>query len=120
MAKTLLLQYIVSFLLGIAMIGRFTSGFVLLTESVAKKHQATIGAALATGDVATSLYITFYLRYISKNIHILIWIGLGINVFVIIASCWNVESPAWLASVGEIDKAKRNILWIAKFNGVKI
>ena len=120
MAKTLFLQYIVSFLLGIAMIGRFTSGFVLLTESVAKKHKVTIGAALATGDVATSIYITFYLRYISKNIHTLIWIGLVMNVIVVIASYWNVESPSWLASVGQTEMAKRNILWIAKFNGVKI
>ena len=38
MAKTLMLQYIVSFFLGVATIGRFTSGFVLLTESVSKKH----------------------------------------------------------------------------------
>ena len=33
-AKTLIPEYIVSFLLGVALLGRFTAGFILLLESV--------------------------------------------------------------------------------------
>ena len=106
MAQTIMFQYITSFYYGFAMIGRFTAGFVLLTESTSNKHKAFIGAALATGDVATSLYITFYLRYISKNMNTLVWVGLFINLMVVFASYWTVESPSWLASVGETEKAK--------------
>ena len=40
------------------------------------------------------------------------------NFVALIATFWNVESPAWLVSVGEIEKAKKNILYIAKFNGI--
>jgi len=36
-----------------------------------------------------------------------------------IGNFWNVETPAWLVSVGEVDRAKKNIMYIAKWNGVK-
>ena len=61
------------------------------------------------GDCAATLYITFYLRFISKDIHPLIWVGFGLNILSVISAYWIVESPPWLVSVGEIDRAKKNI-----------
>ena len=98
--------YIVSFLLGVALIGRFTSGFVLLLESACQRHKALTGTAMAIGDVAAYLYITLFLRYISNDIHTLIWIAFGFNVVSVIGSFWCRESPDWLVSVGEIERAK--------------
>ena len=118
-AKTLIPEYIVSFLLGVALLGRFTAGFILLLESVPQKHKALAGTALAVGDTAAQLYVTFFLRFISRDSQTVIWIGMGLNFVALIATFWNVESPAWLVSVGETEKAKKNILYIAKFNGIQ-
>ena len=41
-----------------------------------------------------------------------------LNVVSFIANLWNVETPAWLLSVGEVEKAKKNLAYIAKWNGV--
>ena len=62
---------------------------------------------------------TFLLRFTPSTSQTVIWIGLSLNLAALIASFWNVESPAWLASVGEEEKAKRNIQYIAMFNGVQ-
>ena len=70
------------------------------------------------GDCAATLYITFYLRFISIDIHPIIWIGFTLNLISVVTAYWIVESPAWLVSVGEIERAKKGIQYIAKFNGV--
>ena len=59
--------YVACFYLGMGLIGRFTCGFVLLTESLPKKHQMLGGSLYAIGDVTATLYITFFLRYISNS-----------------------------------------------------
>ena len=41
-----------------------------------------------------------------------------LNVVSFIANLWNVETPAWLLSVGEIEQAKKSLAYIAKWNGV--
>jgi len=55
------------FYLGMGLIGRFTCGFVLLTESLPKKNQAMGGTASMIGDVIATMYISFFLRYISNS-----------------------------------------------------
>ena len=101
--------YVLTFYLGVALIGRFTGGFVLLTECLCTKNQTIWGTALMVGDCAATLYITFYLRFISNDIHYLIWVGFGINIFTVFAAYFLVESPSWLVSVGEIERAKKTI-----------
>ena len=117
-ASSLGTLYVIIFFFGVALIGRFTCGFVLLTESLCNKDKALAGTALLTMDVAATLYVTFYLRFISINCETLIWIGFVFNVVSFIANLWNVETPAWLLSVGEIERAKKSLAYIAKWNGV--
>lgn len=107
------------FYLGMGLIGRFTCGFVLLTESLAKKDQALGGTASMIGDVVATLYITFFLRYISNDAFTIIWIGFSLNIVAFIMSFWIVESPVWLVSVGRNDEAIKNLKYIAKLNGTK-
>ena len=80
--------YVAVFLFGVALIGRFSTGFVLLTESMPNSHKAVAGTALLIGDVVATLYVTFFIRYISINVEIIIWVGFSLNVFSLIASCW--------------------------------
>ena len=92
--------YLACFYLGMGLIGRFTCGFVLLTESFPKKYQMVGGTISMIGDVVATLYVTFYLRYISNNVNSLIWVGFSLNIAAFIMTFWIVESPAWLVSVG--------------------
>ena len=82
------------------------------------KNKAVVGTTLLTMDVMATLYVTFYLRFIDISVKPIIWIGFSLNIISLIASFWNVESPAWLLSVGEVEKAKKNIMYMAKWNGV--
>ena len=55
------------FYLGMEHIGRYVSGYILITECVPKKHQAMAGTILMTGDVLATFYIAFFLRFIANN-----------------------------------------------------
>ena len=111
--------YVVCFFFGVALIGRFTCGFVLLTESLCSSHKAIAGTVLLTMDVAATLYVTVYIRFIAHNTQSVIWIGMALNIISFIANLWSVETPAWLLAVGDIEQAKKNLRYIAKFNGVQ-
>lgn len=49
-------------------------------------------------DVAATLYITLFLRYISNNANTIIWIGFSLNVLACILGLLIVESPSWYVS----------------------
>lgn len=110
--------YVMCFVLGMGLIGRFACGFVMLTEQLPDRVQASAGTALMVGDVVATLYITFFIRYISNNAITLIWIGFALNIVGCILALWIVESPAWLLSVGRKDLALQRLRYIAKINGI--
>ena len=77
-----------------------------------------VGAAFAVGDVIVTLYITFLLRYVTKDASTLLWIGFAINILAVTLSFWVIESPSWLVSVGHKVEAVSKITQMAKFNKV--
>ena len=109
--------YVAIFYYGMGMIARFTCGFVLATECLPKKHKVLGGTLIAICDGLATLYITFFLRYISNNVNTIIWIGFSLNIVAFIMTFWIVESPAWLVSVGRKAEAIKNLSYIAKING---
>lgn len=111
--------YVVQFWLGVATIGRFTCGFVLLTELVPEKSASLAGTSYMIGDAVCTLYYTFYFRYISKDSLPLWWVSLFLNVVGFGLTFFIPESPKWLVSQGQYQQAKRNFKKIAKMNGVE-
>lgn len=71
------------------------------------------------GDVVATLYITIFIRFISNDCSILIWVGLGLNCAAIISGYFIVESPEWLMSIGDKQGAMKALYTVAKINGVK-
>ena len=71
--------FVLVFALGVGLIGRFTTGFVLLTEILTTRHQAIVGTCLMIGDSAATLYITAYLR-VGHNANFMVWVGFVLNV----------------------------------------
>ena len=110
--------YVLVFLLGVGLIGRFTTGFVMLTEYLIKRDQAIVGTALMIGDSAATLYISLYLRF-SHYANTMFWVGFLMNVISFIGCFWINESPSWLVSVGRTMEAKKIIKQVAKRNNVK-
>lgn len=100
------------------MIGRFTCGFVLLTELVPERYQTFVGTALMCGDSAATLYLTFYYRFISKKSYAIFWVGLFLNILTFITTLFVPESVKWLISVKQYRRAKEGLYRIAKFNGI--
>jgi len=78
-----------------------------------------VGVAFAVGDVVVTLYVTLLLRYVTNLASTLVWIGFAINCTAFILSFWLVESPTWMASVGQKGHAARTFAYIAKFNGMQ-
>ena len=56
----------VKFYLGVKSIGRFTNGYLLLTELVPDKYSAVVGPILLSSDAAMIIYLTAYYNYVSK------------------------------------------------------
>jgi hypothetical protein len=71
------------------------------------------------GDVVATMYITFFIRYISVDVHIIIWIGFSLNAIVAIMGFFLIESPAWLLSSGDKAGAIKALKFVAKINGVE-
>lgn len=109
--------YVVVFYMGMGLIGRFTCGFVLLTEWVPKRHQAIAGTVLTMGDSIATLYVTFFLRYISNDSNTILWIAFAVNVIAFTGSLFLYESPRWLLSQGREEEAMRVMAKVAKMNG---
>lgn len=68
-------------------------------------------------DVVATLYITFFIRYISNDASILVWVGFSLNILSFILSFFVVESPIWLVSVGREQDAIKSLQYISKLNG---
>lgn len=111
--------YVCCWFLGMGLIGRFTFGFVMLTELTPNKHQAIFGTLFCALDAAATLYITAFIALISNNVNILVWIGFGLNILCCIGGFFLVESPAWLNTFGDKKGAIETIKYIAKFNGAE-
>ena len=69
------------------------------------------------GDIVATMYISFWLRYISNNANDLIWVGFAVNTLAGILGFFLVESPAWLLSVGRKQDAIKALKYVAKMNG---
>ena len=76
-----------------------------------------VGTAMTVGDSVATMYITFYLRFISSDMHILLWIGLGLNVVSVVGTSFLIESPAWLVTVGEQEWVQNSLRFVARING---
>mmetsp|Transcript_33699 Transcript_33699/g.41553 ORF Transcript_33699/g.41553 Transcript_33699/m.41553 type:complete len:122 (-) Transcript_33699:812-1177(-) len=107
------------FFLGFGLIGRFACGFLLFCESVPEKLQSTLGTLFMTADVVATLYVTFFLRFVSSTASDLIWVGFALNIVACILGFFCVESPSWLVSIGRKDEAIKRLSYMAKMNGVK-
>ena len=117
---SLSVAYCIVFFLGFCLIGRFTCGFVLFVELLPEKYKAVSGSAILIGYSFSLLEVTAYYAFISKNSIPTIWFGLILNCLTFLANFIVPESPQWLVSQGEYDKARGCLMRMAKWNGVNI
>ena len=90
--------YFLAFYLGVALIGRFACGFILLSELVPEKYHSIGQTMLQIGDACATLYCCFFYRFISKNTNFMIYFGFFICLVGFVGVFFVPESPSWLAS----------------------
>jgi len=61
------IYFVLCFLWGFLVAGRYTVGYVLLVESVPSAYQVKVGLLVDITESFSILYASFYLRYISRN-----------------------------------------------------
>jgi MFS transporter, OCT family, solute carrier family 22 (organic cation transporter), member 4/5 len=111
--------YFVAFFYGIALIGRYTVGFVYTLEVLMVDKKAIGGTIFQMGDAAATIYISVYLAFVSRQTMPIIEVALVLNIVSFVSSILLMpESPAWLVSQGKFDAARSSLSWIAKVNGV--
>jgi hypothetical protein len=79
-AKNIVLIYFSMFYAGLVSIGRFSNGYILLTELVPEKKSSIVGPFLLSMDVIVVLYLTIYYRFIYSDTAPLYFFGLALNV----------------------------------------
>lgn len=116
--RNLVVIYILCFYVGVCLIGRFTCGFVLLTECTPAKYHVAAQTSLMVGDAAATLYLTIYYRFISIHSYPIFWVSFSLNLLTAVVAFFYKESPQWLMSQNRYDEARASFSYIAKFNGV--
>lgn len=80
--------YLVCFMFGMCLLGRFANAFILITESVPNKDKAFMGTALITLDALATFYVIVFVRYITNSTVIIVWIGVAMNILACIVGLW--------------------------------
>ena len=67
LTKNILVIYILCFIFGMCIAGRYTVGYVLLVENMPRAYRIQIGLLVDITEAAAVILITVYLSLISKN-----------------------------------------------------
>lgn len=111
------LFYVLVFLFGVCVTGRFTIGFILYQETLPKYCQAKMAITMNICDGAGVIFSTFYFAFLSKNWMILQLMAIALNFVGLVANCiFRQESPRFLMTQGRIDEVLTNLKVQASYN----
>lgn len=112
------IYYVLCFVWGFLVAGRYTVGYVLLVESVPQAYQVKIGLLVDITESFSILYATFYLKFISKNWLYFQMLGMTSNfVGFFLCLCFVQESPRFLLANRRYEKLFFNLKKLANYNG---
>ena len=107
------------FLMGIGMAPRVFIGYVLAMEFLPQKntaHATSLGLGI---DGLVLMWASLYFMFIDNNWKSLYTIVVAMTFLTVIAACFLPESPRFLVSKGQYDKARKVITKMAKTNKLK-
>ena len=90
-----------------------------MTELLQEKFGAIAGTTNNIVYSSTTLLLTFYYRFISRNSYYVFTICLSLNVIAFFGSLFLPESVKWLVSTEQYTRARDELNYIAKFNNIK-
>ena len=97
--------WIVAFILGPCIIGRMSSGFLILMESVPTKYQATVGACIMVGEGLCPIIWTVYFQFNRNSIYFM-YFAASLNLVTSILSFFFLESPRYLFGTEKFERAR--------------
>jgi MFS family permease len=119
-SKNLTLTTVLLFFFGGTCPGREQVAFVYICELVPEKSRSMIGSLMLFADGTTIALLAVYFRYIDKNWEYFQYVSCGINLISVIYLTLAVpESPKYIHSRGEFDRARTLLAHMAKVNRVK-
>lgn len=113
----LVVQLGLSFTMGIFASGRIAVSFIWLMEMLTPKFQALVATASALIYVSFFAIITLYLKYLSKDIKIITYVGIICGILASVGVCFLDESPLWLLRRGKVVKAEFVFRKMFEMNG---
>eukprot|EP00347_Sterkiella_histriomuscorum_P011808 403371019 len=118
-STSLNLNYLLIFLGGISESGRYYVGFVYLQELMPKSHQTLVGLNIFLAHAFAKLFYDFYFYQITKNWIYLSYSSIAMVLICLICMYWIPESPKFLISSNQKQRAKQSFDQIAQINGVR-
>lgn len=100
--KSLYVIYFAGFCIGPAIIARLSCGFLLLMEHVPRKYQATVGAVVMVSEGSCYILWALFLKWISQDALILLWVATGICLLTSIMTIFIPESPRYLYGINKV------------------
>jgi MFS family permease len=115
--NNLYLAFPMYFLLGICYVGRYLGGYCAIIEYSEPKYKTLLGTFLLVMDGFIYILVIFFFKYI-RDTQILEFIGIGINIFGVLAIYWLPETPEFLYNTYNFKQARLVLKRIAKTNGL--
>lgn len=104
------------FLLGIGILGRLSTGYILALDLVCEEQRRTVGAICFTLESATILIYGLYYYQGGKDSLLFILISLGVILVSLFLCLFLTESPQHLYQIKDYDKLRSTLKYINKFN----
>lgn len=118
LSKNINLTTVIFFFSGCCSPGKVNVSFVYVCELVPVKYRTYIGTMVLFADAGIVTLLAVYFRFVSKQWEYFMLVGMGFNVISQIALFFIPESPKWLHSTKKFDEARKQLVYIARFNGV--
>lgn len=115
-SRSLLLNYVFLFAVGIFSCFRLNIGFIYGNEIIPRKYTKTVGSLYNTLDAGTMIMTALYFNYISKAWVYLATFFFCISMVSLVLSLFLPESPKYLVAKGDFKNAKMIYNEIARVN----
>jgi hypothetical protein len=118
LTSNLNLAFLLMFLFGVSLTGRYYVGYTYNLEMQPKSHHVIVSTTMFLSESFVYTFICFYFLYSSRNWKVLQIPNIIMSFAGIVFLCCFPESPRFLLSQRKYYEARKVFAWIGKVNGL--